>query len=219
MNSISKLSRREREKLQRRNEILRSATELFFEKPYDNVSMDDIAQKIELSKTTLYLYFKNKQSLYFSVVVKGMKILSNELENAKSGDKTGLNQILSMANAIYNYMATNSDYYKLNLASRSPRFQVMMQHGEIDNITEYAELVQNLFSVIENSLKLGIADGSIRPDIEPKKATMFLGSAIERSVLPAPEYELLFQSENISKREYFEHSMTLLLQGISTKRN
>ena len=180
--------------------------------------MDDIAQELELSKATLYLYFKNKQSLYFAVVLEGMKILHTTLQNAKGKGKTGLDQILSMADAIYSYMSSYGNYYKLNLASRSPRFQVMMQQGEIENIAEYVELTQQLFSVIEDSLKLGITDGSIRSDIEPKKATMFLGSAIESSVLPAPEYELLFQSEHISKREYFEHSITLLLQGMSTKK-
>ena len=73
----------------------------------------------------------------------------------------GLDQILSMADAIYSYMSSYGNYYKLNLASRSPRFQVMMQQGEIENIAEYVELTQQLFSVIEDSLKLGITDGSI----------------------------------------------------------
>ena len=53
--------RKEREKEQRRNEIVDAAEKLFFEKGYEGVSMDDVARDAELAKGTLYLYFKNFQ--------------------------------------------------------------------------------------------------------------------------------------------------------------
>ncbi len=181
--------------------------------------MDDIANELELSKTTLYLYFKNKQSLFFAVVVEGMKILSTELEKVINKGKNGLSQILSMTEVFFDYMTSNNEYYKLNLASRSHRFQVMIQQGEIENTTEYLELVQKLFSIIENAFKLGLSDSSIRSDIDPTKTTMFLGSAIERSVLPPPEFDYFFKNGLMTKKEYFEHSINLLLQGISSKKS
>ena len=213
------ISKREREKIQTRSDILSAARRFFFEIPYDNVLMSDIAKDLELAKGTLYFHFKNKQSLYFEIVIEGMNILHEILQKAKDKASTGLDQILSMAEAIYSYMSSYGDYYKLNLASRSPRFQTMMQQGKIENIGEYVELTQKLFGMIESSIRLGLKDESIRANIEPKKATMFLGSAIETSVLVPPEYEILFQMEGISKREYFNHSIQLLLQGISSKNN
>ena len=213
------ISKREREKIQTRSDILSAARRFFFEIPYDNVLMSDIAKELELAKGTLYFHFKNKQSLYFEIVIEGMNILHEILQKAKDKASTGLDQILSMAEAIYSYMSSYGDYYKLNLASRSPRFQTMMQQGKIENIGEYVELTQKLFGMIESSIRLGLKDESIRANIEPKKATMFLGSAIETSVLVPPEYEILFQMEGISKREYFNHSIQLLLQGISSKNN
>jgi AcrR family transcriptional regulator len=66
---------KEQEKERRRSYILDTAEKLFFSKGYDNVSMDDIANEVELSKATLYLYFKDKESLYFGVVNRGIKIL------------------------------------------------------------------------------------------------------------------------------------------------
>ncbi|BDZ69820.1 helix-turn-helix domain-containing protein [Methanobacterium petrolearium] len=56
--------RREREKEQRRNDIINAAEKLFFAKGYDDVSMNDIATEVELSKATLYLYFDNKEELF-----------------------------------------------------------------------------------------------------------------------------------------------------------
>nr|WP_243686751.1 helix-turn-helix domain-containing protein [Methanobacterium formicicum] len=57
--------RREREKEQRRNDILKAAEKLFLSREYDNVSMNDIAREVELSKATIYLYFENKEELFF----------------------------------------------------------------------------------------------------------------------------------------------------------
>jgi hypothetical protein len=52
-----------REKI-RQKQILDAAKKLFFEQGFAATSMNQIAKKVELSKGTLYLYFKNKEELY-----------------------------------------------------------------------------------------------------------------------------------------------------------
>jgi len=55
--------RRARQKKYLRQEILDAASELFVENGYENVSMRRIADKIEYSPTTIYIYFKDKAEL------------------------------------------------------------------------------------------------------------------------------------------------------------
>ena len=55
--------RRARQKKFLRQEILDSASELFVRVGYENVSMRRIADKIEYSPTTIYIYFKDKAEL------------------------------------------------------------------------------------------------------------------------------------------------------------
>ena len=55
--------RKLREKKFLRQEILDAASELFVTEGYENVSMRRIADKIEYSPTTIYLYFKDKAEL------------------------------------------------------------------------------------------------------------------------------------------------------------
>jgi AcrR family transcriptional regulator len=55
--------RKERQKKFLRQEILDAASELFVRDGYENVSMRRIADKIEYSPTTIYLYFKDKAEL------------------------------------------------------------------------------------------------------------------------------------------------------------
>ncbi len=58
------LERKEKEKQQRRDDILGAAKEVFFSKGLMSATMDEIAEKAELSKGTLYLYFASKEELY-----------------------------------------------------------------------------------------------------------------------------------------------------------
>jgi AcrR family transcriptional regulator len=55
--------RKARQKKFLRQEILDAASELFVEEGYENVSMRRIAERIEYSPTTIYLYFKDKAEL------------------------------------------------------------------------------------------------------------------------------------------------------------
>ena len=52
--------RKQREKEVMRGSILDTAMKLFLEEGFQNVSIRRIAEKIEYSPATIYLYFRNK---------------------------------------------------------------------------------------------------------------------------------------------------------------
>jgi TetR/AcrR family transcriptional regulator len=63
------ISRRERQKIAQRQEMLGAALELFSEKGYHNVSMHEIAAKAEFAIGTLYKFFGNKEDLYKALIL------------------------------------------------------------------------------------------------------------------------------------------------------
>lgn len=66
--ATGKLSRRERERLMRREAILEAAQAVFAEKGYTNATLDEIAQRAEFGKGTLYNYFEGgKEDILFAV--------------------------------------------------------------------------------------------------------------------------------------------------------
>jgi AcrR family transcriptional regulator len=71
--------RRAREKEELRQEILSAARELFVKEGFANVSMRRIAEKIEYSPTTIYLYFEDKSGLLDCIVEERLQELSNQL--------------------------------------------------------------------------------------------------------------------------------------------
>ncbi len=62
-------SRREREKLRQRQEMLTAALSLFSEKGYHSVSMQEIAEASEFAIGTLYKFFQSKEDLYKALVL------------------------------------------------------------------------------------------------------------------------------------------------------
>jgi AcrR family transcriptional regulator len=71
--------RKARQKRFLRQEILDAASELFVREGFENVSMRRIADKIEYSPTTIYLYFKDKAELLESVCRETFGRLSQRL--------------------------------------------------------------------------------------------------------------------------------------------
>ena len=72
--------RREREKEALRQDILDAARELFVDEGYDNVSMRRVAEKIEYSPTTIYLYFEDKASLLYAICEETFAKLAKRME-------------------------------------------------------------------------------------------------------------------------------------------
>ncbi len=77
--------RRTREKESLRQEILDAARALFVEEGYESVSMRRIAEKIEYSPTTIYLYFQDKAELLNSICGETFELLINRLERIQTG--------------------------------------------------------------------------------------------------------------------------------------
>lgn len=63
-----KLSRREREAIRRREEILDAAEHVFSEKGYTSTTMEEVARRSEFGVGSLYNFFKNKEDLYAAML-------------------------------------------------------------------------------------------------------------------------------------------------------
>lgn len=124
--------RRAREKEQLQQQILGAARELFVNEGYENVSMRKIADKIEYSPTTIYLYFKDKADLLDSVCQETLLSLLNTLDELKK-DKSDPVETLRKSGQVY--VAFGLKYpqdYKLTFVIR-PQFQkgLGLQEGSI----------------------------------------------------------------------------------------
>jgi AcrR family transcriptional regulator len=70
---MSTLTRREREKEQNRLQILAAAEAVFARHGFHRTTMDAIAKEAEWSKGALYLHFKSKEELFFSLLLERLE--------------------------------------------------------------------------------------------------------------------------------------------------
>ncbi len=77
--SITK-SRRERERSARRQEILKIAREVFSEKSFYQATLEEIAERAEFAKGTIYGYFTSKEDLFECLIAEELDLLENELK-------------------------------------------------------------------------------------------------------------------------------------------
>ena len=102
-----KLSRREREKLRQRQDILSAALELFSLKGFHNVSVNEIAERSEFAVGTLYKFFKSKEDIYSS-------ILMDSAEDAHRALTETLAQGSDEIDKLRNYVKTGVEIFKKN---------------------------------------------------------------------------------------------------------
>jgi TetR/AcrR family transcriptional repressor of uid operon len=70
--------------------IIHSAVECFSKYGLDRTRMDDVAQKADLSKGTLYLYFKNKEDLFYVICENNLRVLKEQLSHIFATTKEDL---------------------------------------------------------------------------------------------------------------------------------
>ena len=68
MHKNENLKRRDREKIARRNDILDAALSVFAKKTYESATLDEIAERAEYGKGTLYNYFKGKEDIFINLI-------------------------------------------------------------------------------------------------------------------------------------------------------
>lgn len=196
---------RKHEKEQRRIYILDVAEELFFSRGYDDVSMNQIAQKIGLNKATLYLYFKNKESIYFAIVLRGIEIFKEMFKDRVGLGETGINKLEEAGRAYFAFYKEYPDYHDAYLYYKSKRFQ---NSGD-EYAIQIEVLTGDIMIIICNAIQEGIKDGTIREDVKPIEVAVFVVVTAERIVGLGPSALKVLESHGIDHEQFIEDSMDL----------
>ncbi len=203
--------RKEREKEQRRNDIIDAAEEIFFSKDINEAKMDEVAKKAELSKGTLYLYFKNKDELLHGIIARGIRILLKMFQKAMKKEKTGLNKIIALGNTYQLFFKTQPNYFSAMLHKEIKR----SDPEKIKTSPNYAEcetLGNQIFTLMQEAVELGMKDGTIRNDLDAKKLPLVLWahSSGTLHILKSKE-EMVTQMLHQNPEDIMKYSQELII--------
>lgn len=111
--------RKEREKLEMREKILLAATELFVEKGYDETSIRTIAERIEYSPATIYLYFKDKPELFHAIMDQAFQTLLERFRKNCTLENP-LDRLRQLGQEYLRFAAEHPALYDLMFIMRKP---------------------------------------------------------------------------------------------------
>lgn len=196
------LPRKERERLQHKQEILNTALRLFSEQGFHNVSMQQIAEASEFSVGTLYNFFSSKEALFEELINScGEKIVAAlvAVMDAPGTEVERLTNFIRYACTLLEEHAQFIKLYVSELGSRSVKLSKKDAKGEFDAV---------LLNGLEQILEDGIRKGLFR-HVDPAIAAKAINSIIETL-----GFELADQFDKAVATDMFAKVEQLFIDGL-----
>jgi AcrR family transcriptional regulator len=166
------VERRAREQEARRELILRAAKATFAEKGLAATTIEDIAQRAEIAKGTIYRYFKSKEDVYHVVVEQGLTRLAQRFRASIDSGVPADENLRRVAQAYLDFYREEADYFWIcyfsgthDPAGGSPMTEAVRSAGGAC-IGQVAQVVQR-----------GIESGVFKAGLDPMEAAVLMWSA------------------------------------------
>ena len=149
------IEKRAKQKEEFRKEILDSACEIFINDGYDGFSMRKLAEKIDYSPTTIYLYFKNKDDLLFAICEEFFANFFAELNRIRSISQDPIETLRQAILYLMNFGLRNPNQYKLIFFTKSV-------YGTKEELVEKESMARNTYFVFREIVQDCINAGRLR---------------------------------------------------------
>ena len=145
---------RRRARDEKREAVLRTAVQLFLEQGYHRVTLNDVADRLNITKPALYNYFRGKDEILFECWALGQERVDELIAEINRGGGTALAKLRKLVHAYAGVMTTD---YGASLVRFDPR----------DLTEENRKTVRAAKKRIDRTFRKyladGVSDGSIGP--------------------------------------------------------
>jgi AcrR family transcriptional regulator len=140
-----------------RARILKSAMELFGERSFDDVPIDEVAAHAGVGKGSIYRQFGSKEQLYAESVIEGFVQLRNQIEAGLTGASSVPERIGAIVRHTLVYFWTRRQFFVLlRDPAKLPRTQEVRYRRERGHLA----------TLVADVLREGAAGGLIRNDLD-----------------------------------------------------
>src|SRR3954447_25467188 len=159
---------RRRDPASKREAVLKTAAQLFLEKSYSRTSMNDVADRLNITKPALYHYFRNKEDILVECYALGTAMIEEILNDIAAYCGTGLEKVEAFIESYANVMTVNFGrcVMRLDEGDLSPE--------AFTNVRNYKRKIDRR---LRSFIQEGIADGSIE-SCDPKLAAFAIAGAL-----------------------------------------
>lgn len=159
---------RRRDPATKREAVLKTAAQLFLEKSYGRTSLNDVAERLNITKPALYHYFRNKEEILIECYRLGTNLIEETLNDIAAQCGTGLEKVEAFIYSYANVMTVNFG-----------RCVMRLDEGDLSSaaLTEVRNYKRKIDRRLRSFLEEGIEDRSIAP-CDPKIAAFAIAGAL-----------------------------------------
>ncbi len=130
------VERKQRQREEVRDGILRAAWALVQEEGWQSLSIRKIADAIEYSVPVIYSHFENKDAILQEFTKEGFRKLNTTLQEAGAPEKNPAEALMTMAKAYWHFAFQNKEYYQLMYGLGMPTCEKVRQVPELSKFTD-----------------------------------------------------------------------------------
>lgn len=160
---------------QKREKILEVASELFASRPFHRVLLSDVAAAACVGKGTLYLYFKDKEDLFLSVLYRSFSRVVDRIRERIETEAPDESSDMALEAVIRELVS---------FASGNPHLFELMRSlpGLMETSSKWSEKRKELSGLIESIIRQGISRGEFE-DPHPELTAIFVPGLVRSAVL------------------------------------
>ncbi|MFT5873614.1 MAG: AcrR family transcriptional regulator [Clostridium sp.] len=210
------IERKEKERLVRKNGMIDAAQKVFFKKGFENSTMDDIAREAEFTKKTIYSYFKNKEELYYEIMLLGFKALNALYDKTISEniEMSEIKKIKKLGQTFVEFSRTYPGYFKAISDYENKDFDFQVDDSNC-LVNECYLAGEYSFKLLNSCIINGIEKGEILNDTDSVTVCLMLWSTMLGFIGLINKKEKYINSYyNKGIEELLEDGFELLLRSI-----
>jgi AcrR family transcriptional regulator len=204
-------ARRKREKEERRRSILRAAREVFFENGFHQATVEAVAERAEVSKGTVYLYFESKETILAHLLLEGLRELVGELEKAYATEESlpADERLRRLGQAYFQFFQAEPRYFHFLTAMDRGRFREVVAPVVYQKALD-ASLVG--LDWVVRAVEQGIEEETFGGcDTRQAAATLW---ATLNGVLELMEHPLRREMVGLKSQALYEAALETVIQGL-----
>lgn len=180
--------------------IRHAARARLFTSGYSALTMDELAHELGMSKKTLYRHFRSKDELIDAIIDEIGQAIRDRMDSVLSDPKLDFTQKLcGLIDVVGSNLALASPGMLHDLQRFAPQL-----YQKIDDLRQ-----RNVPYVFGRLIRTGLAEGKVRPEIDPAFAVEFWLQAIRGLVHPAG-----LERTQLTPRQTLERAVHLFFGGL-----
>jgi len=158
----------------RRDQIMDTARRLFGERGTTDVSMDEIAAQAGVARSTVYVYFSNRDDLLRACVQSMYDRLEDTIALVVDDGTPPVERLRQLILGLLERIDESPDFFRLAMATQATA-------GTAGSAAVGGALMMiglDMIRVLEELVVAGVAAGDFRGDVDPERAVVLVGQQI-----------------------------------------